>query len=144
MWWHPLEILEMSIKHYSDIIMGTMVSQITSLTIVYSTVYSGTYQRKHQSSVSLAFVRGIHWSPVNSLHKSPVTRKMFPFDDIIMVYGAVGRIMGPDSTSIVLFFVFLHGNHSNQRNNSYKHLVKQSVYMGFHQNMYDLTLIFHK
>ena len=64
--------------------MGTMVSQITSLTIVYSTVYSGADQRKHQSSASLAFVRGIHRSPVNSPHKLPVTRKIFPFDDVIM------------------------------------------------------------
>ena len=46
--------------HYNDIIMSTMVSQITSLTIVYSTVYSGTDQRNHQRSASLAFVRGIH------------------------------------------------------------------------------------
>ena len=41
-------------------------------------------QRKHQSSASLAFVRGIHRSPVNSPHKGPVTWKMCPFDDIIM------------------------------------------------------------
>ena len=72
------------IIHYSDVIMGTMTSQITSLTIVYSAVYSGTDHRKHQSSASLAFVRGIHHWLVNSLHKRPVTRKMFPFDDIIM------------------------------------------------------------
>ena len=52
--------------------------------IVYSTVYSGTDHRKHQSSTSLAFVRGIHRWPVNSPHKWPVTRKMFPFDDVIM------------------------------------------------------------
>ena len=52
--------------------------------IVYSTVYSGEDQRKHQSSASLAFVRGIHRSPVNSPHKGPVTRKMCPFDDVIM------------------------------------------------------------
>ena len=64
--------------------MGAMVSQITSLNIVYSAVYSGADQRKHQSSTSLAFVRGIHRGPVNSRHKGPVTRKMFPFDDIIM------------------------------------------------------------
>ena len=57
-----------------------MASQITSLTIVYSTVYSGADQRKHQSSASLAFVRGIHRAP----HKGPVRRKMFPFDDVIM------------------------------------------------------------
>ena len=41
---------------------------------------------KHQSSASLAFVRGIHRWPVNSPHKGPVTRKMFPFDDVIMFY----------------------------------------------------------
>ena len=69
---------------YDDVIMGTMVSQITSLTIVYSTVYSDTDQRKHQSSASLAIVRGIHRGPMNSPHKWPVTRKMFPFDDVII------------------------------------------------------------
>ena len=57
--------------------MRTMASQITSLTIVYSAVYSGADQRKHQSSASLAFVRGIHQWPVNSPHKWPVTRKNF-------------------------------------------------------------------
>ena len=49
--------------HYSDVIMGAMASQITSLTIVYWTVYSEADQRKHQSSASLAFVRGIHRWP---------------------------------------------------------------------------------
>ena len=71
--------------------MGTMASQITSLIIVYSTVYSGADQRKHQSSASLASVRGIHRGPVNSPHKWPVTRKMFPFDDVIMYMLAVYR-----------------------------------------------------
>ena len=47
----------------------------------------GVDQRKHQSSVSLAFVRGIHRWPVNSPHKGPVMQKMFPFDDIIMKAG---------------------------------------------------------
>ena len=64
--------------------MGTIASQITSLTIVYSIVYSDADQRKYQSSASLAFVRGIHRGPVNSPHKWSVTRKMFPFDDVIM------------------------------------------------------------
>ena len=64
--------------------MGAMASQITSLTIVYSTAYSGADQRKYQSFASLAFVRGIHRSPVNSSHKWPVTQKIFPFDDVIM------------------------------------------------------------
>ena len=72
--------------HYGDVILGTMASQITSIVIVYSTVYSGADQRKHQSSASLAFVRGIHRGPVNSPHKWPVTQKMFPFDDVIMLH----------------------------------------------------------
>ena len=63
--------------HYNDVIISTMASQITSLAIVYSTVYSGADQRKHQSSASLAFVRGIHRGPVNSPYKGPVTRKCF-------------------------------------------------------------------
>ena len=71
-------------KHYNDVIMDTMASQITSLTIVYSSVYSCAYQRKYQSFVSLAFVRGIHRQTVNSPHKRPVTRKLWPFDDVIM------------------------------------------------------------
>ena len=70
--------------HYSDVIMDPMASQITSITIVYLTVYSGADQRKHQSSASLAFVREIHRWSVNSPQKGPVTRKMFPFDDVIM------------------------------------------------------------
>ena len=73
-----------TVLHYNDAIMSTIASQITSLTIVYSTVYSGADQRKHQSSASLAFMRGSHREPVNSPHKGPVTRKMFPFDDVIM------------------------------------------------------------
>ena len=71
--------------HYSDLIMAVMASQITSLTIVYLTVYSGPDQRKHQSSMSLALVLGIHQWPVNSLHKWPVMREMFPFDNVIML-----------------------------------------------------------
>ena len=52
--------------HYADVIMTKMTSQITSLTVVYSTVYSDADQIKHQSSASLAFVWGIHrdrWIP---------------------------------------------------------------------------------
>ena len=70
--------------HYTDVIMNPIASQITSLTIVCSTVYSDADQRKHQSSASLAFVWGIHRGPVNSTHRWPVTRKMFLFDDAIM------------------------------------------------------------
>ena len=66
--------------------MGTIASQITRPTIAYSTVYSDADQRKHQSSAPLAFVRGIHRGLVNSPHKWPVTRKMLPFDDVIMYF----------------------------------------------------------
>ena len=83
--------------------MGAMASQITSLTIVYSTVYSGADQREHQSSASLAFVRGIHRSPVNSPHKWPVTRKMLPFDDVIM-WKQTGRWVFPLLFSCVATF----------------------------------------
>ena len=65
--------------------MSVMAYQITSLKIVYSTDYSGTNQSNQQTSASLAFVGGIHWWPVNSPHKGPVTLKMFPFDDVIMI-----------------------------------------------------------
>ena len=71
-------------SHYDDVIMSEIASQITSLTIVYSTVHLGADQSKHQSSASLAFVWEIHRWPVNFPHKWPVTRKIFPFDDVIM------------------------------------------------------------
>ena len=77
--------------HYDDVIMSEIASQITSLTIVYSTVLSGADQSKHQSSVSLAFVWEIHRWPVNFPHKWPVTRKIFPFDDVIMVTNFCNR-----------------------------------------------------
>ena len=81
-------------SHYGDFIMGAIPSQITSLTIVYSTVYSDADQRKHQSSASLAY-RG----PVNSPHKWPLTRKMFPFDDVIMSYSLIVK---------ALFVIYVH------------------------------------
>ena len=88
--------------HYDDVITSAMASQMSSLTTVYSSVCSGTYERKHESSASLAFVGvcvcvcvcvcgggggggGIHRWPANSLHQGPVTRKMFPFDDVIIL-----------------------------------------------------------
>ena len=43
-------------KHYNDVIIGAIAFQITSITIVFSSVYLDTDQRKHQSSASLAFV----------------------------------------------------------------------------------------
>ena len=84
-WQHQAPMSSNIQNHYSDVIMGSKASQITSLTTVYSSVYSDTDQRKHQSSASLAFVQGIHHGLVNSPHKWPVTRKMLPFDDVIMI-----------------------------------------------------------
>ena len=89
--WRPQVVLAfifmtVHIHHNDDVAMGAMASQITSLTIVYSTVYSGADQRKYQCSASLAFVRGIHRWPMNSPHKGPETRLKFPFDDVIMRY----------------------------------------------------------
>ena len=75
---------QISLSHYNNVITGAIASQITSLMIVFSTFYSDADQRKHQSSASLAFVRGIHRGPVDSSHKWSVTRKMLPFDDVIM------------------------------------------------------------
>ena len=83
--------------------MGAMASQISSLTIVYSTVHSGADQRKHQSSASLAFVREIHRWPVNFPHKGPVTRKMFSFNDVIMIFPF------KDNTRETVLFIFIRG-----------------------------------
>ena len=82
--WHDVNQTADCMNDDSDVIMDAMASQLTSLMIVYSTVYSGADQRKHQSSASLALVRGIYRLQVNSPHKWPVARKMFPLDDVIM------------------------------------------------------------
>ena len=58
----------LSLFHYSDIIMSVIASEITRISMVYSTVGSGADQRKHEISASLAFVRGIH--------RWPITRKL--------------------------------------------------------------------
>ena len=98
----PIKIQILDV-HYNDVIMSAVASQITRLTIVYSTVYSGADQRKHQSSASLAFVRGIHRGPVNSPHKWLVSRKMFPFDDVIMQGKQISiRLCHPTSSDMPL------------------------------------------
>ena len=74
-------VKEIRRSHHNDVIIGTMASQITSLLIVYSTAYSAADERKYQSSALLAYEQRIHWSP----HKRPVARKMYPFDDVIML-----------------------------------------------------------
>ena len=90
-------------------------SQIFSASIVCSNVGSGADQRIHQSSASLAFVRGSHQSLVNSMHKRPVTQKMFPIDDIIMhtARAAGSCISCPECQHIIhsyLVNIFLHKN----------------------------------
>ena len=100
--------------------MSLMASQITSLTIVYSTVYSGADQRKLQSSASLAFVRGIHRGPMNSPHKMPVTRKMFPFDDVIMYYYHYHYCIG--SPWCMIWNVVWRQSNQTSRRTTKKHL----------------------
>ena len=69
--------------HYIDVMMRAIASQITGVSMVFPTVRLD--QRKQQSSAPLALVRGIHRSPVDSPQKKPVTWRMFPFDDVIMI-----------------------------------------------------------
>ena len=94
--------------------MGTMESQITSLTIVYSTVYSGADQRKHQNSASLAFVWGIHRWPVNSPHKWPVTRKNFQFDDVIMNMSQSQGLCSSSEWCLMSGMLIYHRGHSER------------------------------
>ena len=76
----PFPRFTLLITHYSDVIMGAIVSQMTGVAIVYSAVCSGV----NKKNIKAAFVRGTHRWPVNSPHIKLVTRKMFPFDDVIM------------------------------------------------------------
>ena len=100
--------------HYNDVIMGAIASQITSLTIVYSAVYLDADHRKHQSSELLAFVRRIHRWPVNSPHKWLVTRKMYPFDDVIMYcwLNIQVHINGILLTIFYCYFLWFHYLHT--------------------------------
>ena len=78
----PRSLIHAEIKHYSDVIMGVMALKSPASPLFNQ----GADPRKHQSSASLASVRGIHRGPVNSPHKWPVTRKMLLFDDAIIGY----------------------------------------------------------
>ena len=81
----PLCVHYICTAHYSDVMIGAMASQTTGVSIVYAIVCSDADQRKHQSSASLALVGGNHQLPMNSPHKGPVTRRIFPFDNVIMI-----------------------------------------------------------
>ena len=72
------------IFHYIDVIMSAIASEITSLAIVYSTVYSVSDQRKKTKLCVTILCEGNSPVTVNSPHEGPVARKMFPFDDVIM------------------------------------------------------------
>ena len=89
--------------------MGAMASQITSLTIVYSDFYSVAGQRKHESPASLAFVLGIHRWPENPPHKWPVTRKMFPFNDVIW---GIHRLLSTCVYKTFSLYMFCHPGHT--------------------------------
>ena len=117
--------------HCIGVIISVMVSQITSVSIVYSTVCSGANQRKHQSSASLALVREIHWWPANSPHKRPVTRKIFPLNDVIMYleeqascyWYRVNSKVYKHHPSVVCFMVYV--GHSNN-----KHVLSKTYLTG--------------
>ena len=66
----------------------------------------GRRSKKTSKLASLAFVQGIHRGPVNSPHKGPVTRKMFPFDDVIMVFCAHKHVIQPYIFADFFFRVF--------------------------------------
>ena len=91
--------------------MSAIASQTIGVSIICSTVGLGADKKTHQSPASLAFVRGIHRWPVNSPHKGPVTRKMFPFDDVIMSNAPCYRCGNqtfvtknlPDTSVIIVF-----------------------------------------
>ena len=95
-------VMMLLVHHYNDVIISTMVPQITSLTIVTRPFIQETDQRKHGSSAPLAFVR---W-PVNSPLKGPVTRKMFPFDDVIMCKENVFARSHAFDASVYKTFIF--------------------------------------
>ena len=95
--------------------MSAMPSQITGLTIVYSIVYSGTDQRKHQSSASLAkwkyfprYWRGIHRSPVNSLHKGQ-RRGALTFS--LICHHASSLSSESESESVIVYSIDIHRIH---------------------------------
>ena len=118
------------ICHYNDVIMGAMASQITGLTIVYSAVNSGADQRKYRRSASLAFGRGINRWPVNSPRKGLVTRKMFPFHDVIM---AINRYISIVLTNIynplsILFCkILMTSKKYNNPTNAYRNIIFRPV-----------------
>ena len=127
-------------SHYCDVIMGVKASQITSLAVVCSTVYTDADQRKHQSSALLAFVRRIHRGPVNSPHKWPVTRKMLPFDDVII---SQGQELRTSSSKLCPSDLKNRGRHIGQK--PYQNLLNHKPLASFcswYHWLYNLIVLF--
>ena len=122
---------------YDDVILGAMASETTSFTMVHSTVYSDTDQRKHQSSVSLAFVRGIHRGPVNSPHKWPVTLKMFPFDDVIMRWATC---QVPCHVVKSLQLIWRSGTRRSNLRMSERHMSSSDLKIGYRDMVIKVTI----
>ena len=79
-------------NHYNDVIMGAMASQITSLTIVYSTVYSDADQENIKAPCHRPLCGEFTGDRLNSPHKWPVTRKKFPFDDVSWLFNVINYV----------------------------------------------------
>ena len=102
--WNSIHVALFNKNHYTYVIMSLMASQITSLAIVYSPVCSGTDKKKKKKLRVTGLCEGNSPGPVNSPHKRPVTRKMFPFDDvIIMVNGNEHHVQYQTRVSGVYF-----------------------------------------
>ena len=79
--------------------------------------------KKTSNSASLAFLAAIHRIPVNSLHKGPITRKMFPLDDVIMRIDYRWY-----KSSAIYVSKFCHYRpHNTKRTRKYLHRVIQSM-----------------
>ena len=89
--------------HYTYVTMGVLASQIISISTVFSNVCSCAHQKEHQRSALLAFVREIQRWQVVSSHKAPVTRKMFPFNDVIMNCWLVWIVIGSTEKLLSIF-----------------------------------------
>ena len=138
-------VYHMKHQHYDDVIMTTMASQITSLTVVYSTVYSDADQRKHQSSVSLAFVWGLHrdrWIPRT---KGQLRGKCFHLMTSLSKLHATGPLWG-ESTSdwwfpsqrasnMGSFFMWWHHHATKDNNKVGYHSPRAAMLWGHLSNM---------
>ena len=100
--------------HYCVVIMNAMASQITGVSIVYSTVCADADPKNIKPPRYWPFVRGIHRWPVDSPHKGPVTWKLFPLDDVIMTIRCMGYTnvslleMLYEVLSIMIFLIKSH------------------------------------